>query len=831
MNVRVFWATLCAGVALAAAPAAAAVAAVSRDVDAGALRATVTADPWRIVFTDAGGTPVLGEVTRSDGGPTGTLGFRDATTSRWSHATRVVDERRDGGAYLATLATDDPLGRRLAVRVAPDGDGVVALEATVQGSGAAGTGIAFDAPPGERHLGFGERSNAVDQRGNAVENYVAEGPYQPVERPLLAGFVPPPGFRQGDDVTYFPIPWLLSTRGFGVLSVNDEPSRFGLGTVRPDAWSFDVDAASLSLRVFAGPRPSDALQRFTSFVGRQPPAAAPFYFGPWWQPLKGAAKANMEQFVKADVPTSVAQTYTHYLPCGDQRALKASDRERTDLLHRAGQAVTTYFNPMICTDYHPRFDEAVNRGLLTKTQQDQPYEYRYTGSGQFLVGQFDFTNPAATSFFGDLLGEAVADGYDGWMEDFGEYTPLDAKQADGSPGPVAHNRYPRLYHGAAMKFSRERSPRPLARFNRSGWTGSAKESQIVWNGDPTTDFGFDGLESAVRNGLTMGLSGVSLWGSDVGGYFALSKNQTTSELLIRWLEFGAVSGVMRLQANGFDFGRPGAGRRAQVFDPDVLPQWRRYAKLRTQLYPYLAAAEAEYDATGMPIMRHMALVDPGDPRAVAQDTEYGFGPDVIAAPVVAAGQTQRELYVPRGRWVDLWRSASTEADGSLKLGRPAVLDGARPATLPAPLGELPLLVRAGAVLPLLPADVDTLADYGAGSVTRLADRRGEMALLAFPRGNTTQAFGDGGESILSREGTRRWTLHVKGKRARNYSVQATLSSLEKPFTPCAVRVGLKRFLPRKDWSYDRSTGVLRFTARVTKARVNVLGKCRRHKRR
>ena len=313
MNARVFLAGLVL-LGSAVAPSAAG-AAVERTVDAGALRATVTPDPWRVVFTDARGSMVLGEVTRSDGGPTGTLGFRDATTQRWAHATRVVDERRDGNAYLATLATDDVLGRRLTVRVAPDGEGIVALEATVQGTGAAGTGIAFDAPAGERHLGFGERSNAVDQRGRSVENYVAEGPYQPVERPLLTGFVPAPGFRPGDDATYFPIPWLLSTRGFGVLSTNDEPSRFGLGTARADAWSFDVDAPNLSLRVFAGPQPKEALERFTKFVGRQPPAAAPFFFGPWWQPLKGAHKANLETFAKADVPTSVAQTYTHYLPC------------------------------------------------------------------------------------------------------------------------------------------------------------------------------------------------------------------------------------------------------------------------------------------------------------------------------------------------------------------------------------------------------------------------------------------------------------------------------------------------------------------------------------
>ena len=76
---------------------------------------------------------------------------------------------------------------RADVRLERDGDGIVRLEATVTGPrGAEAVGIAFDAPAGERYLGFGERSNAVDQTGNEVENYVAEGPYQPGEDQFIA---------------------------------------------------------------------------------------------------------------------------------------------------------------------------------------------------------------------------------------------------------------------------------------------------------------------------------------------------------------------------------------------------------------------------------------------------------------------------------------------------------------------------------------------------------------------------------------------------------------------------------------------------------------------
>lgn len=80
-----------------------------------------------------------------------------------------------------------------------------------------------------------------------------------------------------------------------------------------------------------------------------------------------------------------------------------------------------------------------------------------------------------------------------------------------------HNRYPTDYHCAVYDIAK-RQPRPVARFNRSGWTGTAACSDIVWGGDNTTVWDYDGLSSAVKEALSMGLSGVSRWASDIGGY-------------------------------------------------------------------------------------------------------------------------------------------------------------------------------------------------------------------------------------------------------------------------------------------------------------------------
>ncbi len=344
----------------------------------------------------------------------------------------------------------------------------------------------------------------------------------------------------------------------------------------------------------------------------------------------------------------------------------------------------------------------------------------------------------------------------------------------------------------------------------------------MWNGDPSTDWGFDGLRSAVWNAVNIGMSGVAVWGSDIGGFFALGDRALTPEMLTRWVQFGAVSGVMRTQANGVQIPiKP----RPQVFDDGQIGNWKRYAKLRTQLYPYLAAAAAEYRRSGLPIMRHLALVTPADPAAVARTDEFLFGPDVLAAPVVMPGAVTRDVYLPAGDWIDLWRAGTWDsAAGSFVMGPATVLDGAQHVTVPAPLDELPLFVRAGAILPLLPADVDTLADYGdAPGLVKLADRIDRMELLAFPRGRSEARLA-GSERLRAVEGPGSWELAVRTKKRRTFGIQASLATLEQPFVPCTVTWN-GRPLPDEDWSWDADTQVLRARFEGRRGRLRVQAGC------
>ena len=110
------------------------------------------------------------------------------------------------------------------------------------------------------------------------------------------------------------------------------------------------------------------------------------------------------------------------------------------------------------------------------------------------------------------------------------------------------------------------------------------------------------------------------------------------------------------------------------------------------------------------------------PQAAAQAAQAAAAPDLLASPVHQPGQTERNLYLPGGRWIDFWRAlAYRPGDGALRLRRAPILKGARSISVPAPLDQLPLMVRAGAILPLLPPAVQTLSGYGSAVTVGLDD--------------------------------------------------------------------------------------------------------------
>ena len=114
-----------------------------------------------------------------------------------------------------------------------------------------------------------------------------------------------------------------------------------------------------------------------------------------------------------------------------------------------------------------------------------------------------------------------------------------------------------------------------------------------------------------------------------------------------------------------------------------------------------------------------------------------------------------------------------------------LLRGGRALRVPAPPGRLPLLLRAGTILPLLPAGVDTLSARRTPRPRRSPSAGRQLRLLAFPRGASAGTFLRHGR-ILSREGPGGWALRIAGAGARSYELQASMRTLRRPFAPCAM---------------------------------------------
>ena len=112
---------------------------------------------------------------------------------------------------------------------------------------------------------------------------------------------------------------------------------------------------------------------------------------------------------------------------------------------------------------------------------------------------------------------------------------------------------------------------------------------------------------------------------------------------------------------------------------------RQLLQLRMSFIPYLYSAFNEYHATGKPPIRALVLDWPKDPKVRQMDDQFMFGDSVLVAPMFA-GETNRNVYLPAGEWYDFWTHAKisggkfTEATNSV--------------------GQIPLFVKSGALLPL-----------------------------------------------------------------------------------------------------------------------------------
>ena len=486
----------------------------------------------------------------------------------------------------------------------------------------------------------------------------------------------------GHNWTYVAVPFVYGPSGLGLYADTAFDTQFRFNDA-DSSIDLRIAGAPVSIYLFAGSSPKDVLSAYTGITGR--PQNPPLWtFGPWITTLGGnGAVLNYAQRIRdeaipasalwiydqQDEPSNIGWPFWFFSYYGDAHAF-------TDTLHGQGFKVLSYVHPYVRSQTmpymqpSPTFQKGVKEHLLQTDAEGHPYGPRFE---QVQTGNIDFTNPAAVDWWQSMITTAVRDdGYDGWMEDFGEWI-RDTDKFSAGTGRTLSELYPLLYHKVTARIVQSLNPDVVA-FSRSGAPGT-QQYGAMWGADQVPNWSRDlGLPSVVTAGITAGMSGYSTWGPDI-----LSTG-TDKELWERWVEFGALTPVMR----DHPWDKPEHSINLW-FDDKTIAHFRRWATFHSSLLPYFAAYADEASRTGIPIMRHTVLEYPDDPRSATAEYQYLLGRELLVAPIVQPGN-QRTLYLPQGEWTNFWSGEYYQ--------------GGRDVTMTT--DQIVLLVRAGSILPFKP---------------------------------------------------------------------------------------------------------------------------------
>ncbi|MES4904345.1 glycoside hydrolase family 31 protein [Streptomyces sp. NPDC000395] len=536
----------------------------------------------------------------------------------------------------------------------------------------------FTAYEGERLYGLGQRQHGLlDHKGTVVD--------------LV---------QRNTEIT---IPFVLSNRGYGLLWNSPAVGRVEL--VRTGTrWVAD-SARQIDYWITAGDRPADILRSYADATGHAP--AFPDWATGFWQcKLRYRTQRELLDVVREHkrrgLPMSVVVAdFFHWTRLGDWKFDPAEWPDPAAMvreLDELGVKLMVSIWPSVNRSSE-NYDELERRGLFAANEYGTAAHATWVDKGadhRVMVSFYDPTNPETRAYVWSKVQENYQRlGINLWW--------LDACEPEMKPGHPANLRY-HAGHGQEVA---NLYPRENARlfhegmaasgntdglsFSRSAWAGSQRYGTAVWSGDIGTDFA--ALRAQIAAGLSIGLSGIPWWTTDIGGFHGGDPDDPAyREVLIRWFQFGALCPIFRL--HGFrlpwlPLGGEMTGGPNEVwsYGEEAYEIMRGYLELRERLRPYIAEQMATAAREGLPPMRPLFLEFPEDETAWTVADQFLLGPDLMVAPVTEAGAVRRDVHLPAGaRWQCAWTGTTYEG-------------GTRP-TLDAPIDRVPLLLRDGAQLPV-----------------------------------------------------------------------------------------------------------------------------------
>jgi alpha-glucosidase len=302
----------------------------------------------------------------------------------------------------------------------------------------------------------------------------------------------------------------------------------------------------------------------------------------------------------------------------------------------------------------------------------------------------DFTLSRVRDWWGGLYKDFVTMGVAGFWNDMNEPSvflradktmPLDTlhRLDDGTSldHRAIHNVFGMQNVRATYEGLRKLQPeeRPFV-LTRAAYSGAQRYS-ATWTGDNSSTWNHLKMSTAML--MSMGISGYPLVGDDIGGF----AGSPTADLLTRWFEVGALNPIYRDHTE-----KGSADQEPWVHGPEHEAIRRKYIELRYELMPYLYTGIEEASRTGIPLMRPVFLEYPQASEFYGDNRDFLFGRDFFVAPVTTEMVDAEEILLPPGEWYDFW--TNTKLSSKEKFNLHPRLD------------EMPLYVRAGAIVPMQP---------------------------------------------------------------------------------------------------------------------------------
>jgi oligosaccharide 4-alpha-D-glucosyltransferase len=597
-------------------------------------------------------------------------------------------------------------------------------------------GFQFRLEQDEQVFGTGERALPMNRRGFGFN----------------LNNTPAFGYGDGQQNLNYSVPFIISSRGYGIFFDNVSNGYLDIGKKNSDVLEAGFSSGELTYYIIKGKNTAEILKNYTELVGRQPIPArwvfgnlmSRFGYRSEEQLMNTVAKMKEEHFPMDAVildlfwfGDSIKNTM------GNLEWVNNSNWpdpvKMISNLKEQGIRTILITEPYVLKGTR-NYNES--RPYHAVDHANKPYTLNdfYFGAG----GLLDLFRKDTCDWFWQKYKQQIENGVAGWWGDLGEpethpsdmhhnLKDLGVKRLMAS-GEV-HNTYGHQWNKMLFeKYQQEYPAERLFNLNRSGFAGSQRYSIFPWSGDVGRNW--SGFRAQLPIMLGMSISGVPYIHADAGGF---AMGQKDPELYTRWLQFAAFTPVFRPHGSTLEelSGPEDNIESEPVYYPDPYKSIvRNYIRLRYQLLPYNYTLAYQQAKEGSPLTRPMFYNDNTDRNLFEADDQYMWGENILVAPVLQKGTTSRRVYLPKGYWYTYFSHAK--------------IKGGQWINEFTDINNIPLYVKAGSFIPSM-APMQTTRAYQQGNltVTYYPSAEDSSSTMYDDDGNTNLSFEKGRYELLT----------------------------------------------------------------------------------